>query len=160
VDLVVQRPEVDGGRLGVAGGSYGGFMTNWIVGHTDRFKAAVTMRCLSNFLSFYGTSDIGPWFGERELGGSPRDQLERYWQQSPLAYVEQVTTPILILHSEQDLRCPIEQAEQWFVSLRRLGKTAEFLRFPDESHDLSRSGRPDRRQLRLQRIVEWFARWL
>jgi len=160
VDLVVQRPEVDAERLGVAGGSYGGFMTNWIVGHTDRFKAAVTMRCLSNFLSFYGTSDIGPWFGERELAGSPRDHMERYWQLSPLAYVEQVTTPILILHGEQDLRCPQEQAEQWFVSLRRLGKTAEFVRFPEESHDLSRSGRPDRRVLRLQRIAGWLDRWL
>ncbi|MGE3907984.1 MAG: prolyl oligopeptidase family serine peptidase [Chloroflexota bacterium] len=160
VDQVIRRPEVDEMRLGILGGSYGGFMTNWIVGHTDRFKAAVTMRCLSNFLSFYGTSDIGPWFGERELAGSPRDQMERYWQLSPLAYVEQVSTPILILHGEQDLRCPVEQAEQWFVSLRRLGKITEFVRFPDESHDLSRGGRPDRRQERLRRIVEWFARWL
>jgi dipeptidyl aminopeptidase/acylaminoacyl peptidase len=123
-------------------------------------KAAVTMRCLSNFLSFYGTSDIGPWFGERELAGSPRDQMARYWELSPLAHVENVQTPILILHGEQDLRCPQEQAEQWFVSLRRLGKTAEFVRFPDESHDLSRSGRPDRRLLRLGRIVEWFDRYL
>ena len=160
VDLIVQRPDVDATRLGVAGGSYGGYMTNWIIGHTDRFKAAVTMRCLSNFLSFYGTSDIGPWFGERELQGSPRDQLARYWDRSPLAYVEQVNTPVLILHGEQDLRCPIEQAEQWFVSLRRLGKTAEFVRFPDESHDMSRSGRPDRRQVRLQRIVGWFKQYL
>lgn len=160
VDLIVQRPDVDETRLGVAGGSYGGYMTNWIIGHTDRFKAAVTMRCLSNFLSFYGTSDIGPWFAERELQGSPRDQLARYWERSPLAYVEQVNTPVLILHSEQDLRCPIEQAEQWFVSLRRLGKTAEFVRFPEESHDMSRSGRPDRRQVRLQRIVGWFRQYL
>jgi dipeptidyl aminopeptidase/acylaminoacyl peptidase len=159
-DVVVQRPDVDAERLGVAGGSYGGYMTNWIVGHTDRFKAAVTMRCLSNFVSFYGTSDIGPWFGERELLGSPRDQIERYWQLSPLAHVEKVTTPILIVHGEQDLRCPQEQAEQWFVSLRRLGKTAEFIRFPEEGHDMSRSGRPDRRLLRLGRIVEWFDRWL
>jgi dipeptidyl aminopeptidase/acylaminoacyl peptidase len=160
VDLIVQRPDVDAERLGVAGGSYGGYMTNWIVGHTNRFKAAITMRCLSNFLSFYGTSDIGPWFGERELAGSPRDQLARYWELSPLAHVEKVQTPILILHGEQDLRCPLEQAEQWFVSLRRLGKTAEFVRFPEESHDLSRSGRPDRRLLRMERIVEWFGRYL
>jgi dipeptidyl aminopeptidase/acylaminoacyl peptidase len=159
-DLIVQRPDVDAERLGVAGGSYGGFMTNWIVGHTDRFKAAVTMRCLSNFVSFYGTSDIGPWFGEREMAGSPRDQIERYWQLSPLAHVEKVTTPILILHSEQDLRCPLEQSEQWFVSLRRLGKTAEFVLFPEESHDMSRSGRSDRRLERLGRIVGWFDRWL
>jgi dipeptidyl aminopeptidase/acylaminoacyl peptidase len=160
MDLIVQREDVDTGRLGVAGGSYGGYMTNWIVGHTDRFQAAVTMRCLSNFISFYGTSDIGPWFGERELVGSPRDQLQRYWERSPLAYVENVTTPILILHGEQDLRCPQEQAEQWFVSLRRLGKVADFVRFPEESHNLSRSGRPDRRVLRLNRIVEWFDHYL
>jgi dipeptidyl aminopeptidase/acylaminoacyl peptidase len=160
VDQIVQRPDVDTERLGVAGGSYGGFMTNWVVGHTTRFKAAITMRCISNWTSFYGTSDIGPWFGEREMAGSPRDQLARYWERSPLAHVENVETPILILHSEQDLRCPLEQAEQWFVSLRRLGKTAELVRFPEESHDLSRSGRPDRRVLRMQRIVEWFGRYL
>lgn len=160
VDLVVQRPDVDATRLGVAGGSYGGYMTNWIIGHTDRFKAAVTMRCLSNFVSFYGTSDIGPWFAEREVQGAPHEQLAHYWERSPLAYVAQVNTPVLILHGEQDLRCPIEQAEQWFVSLRRLGKTAEFVRFPDESHDMSRSGRPDRRQVRLQRIVGWFKTYL
>jgi dipeptidyl aminopeptidase/acylaminoacyl peptidase len=86
--------------------------------------------------------------------------MERYWQLSPLAYVENVTAPMLILHGEQDLRCPQEQAEQWFVSLRRLGKTAEFVRFPEEGHDMSRSGRPDRRLLRLGRIVEWFDRYL
>ncbi|MCC6174855.1 MAG: S9 family peptidase [Chloroflexi bacterium] len=160
VDVVVKRPDVDPKRLGVAGGSYGGFMTNWIVGHTDRFTAAVTMRCLSNFVSFYGTSDIGTWFGERELCGTPREVFDTYVRMSPLTYVERVTTPILIMHSEQDLRCPVEQAEQWFVSLRRLGKTAEFLRFPEENHNLSRSGRPDRRLLRLARLVEWFDRWL
>ncbi len=88
------------------------------------------MRCLSNFVSFFGTSDIGPWFAEREIGGLPHEQLERYWKLSPLAYVGNVTTPILILHSEQDLRCPIEQGEQWFTSLRRLGKDdmRDFLR--------------------------------
>src|SRR6476659_1716558 len=99
VDQVTQRRDVDETRLGVLGGSY---MTNWIVGHTDRFKAAITMRCLSNLISFYGTSDIGPWFGEREFLASPRDHLERYWQLSPLAHVERVTTPLLILPGEQD----------------------------------------------------------
>ncbi|MDP8921807.1 MAG: S9 family peptidase [Chloroflexota bacterium] len=160
MDAAVARRDVDADRLGVAGGSYGGYMTNWIVGHTDRFKAAVTMRCLSNFLSMYGTSDIGTWFCERELLGAPRDQFERYWRLSPIAYAERVATPILILHAEQDLRCPLEQAEQWFVTLRRLGKTAELLRFPEESHNLSRNGRPDRRLLRLERILAWFDRYL
>jgi len=159
-EAAVARPDVDEDRLGVLGGSYGGYMTNWIVGHTDRFKAAVTMRCLSNLLSMYGTSDIGTWFCEREMLGTPGTALERYWRLSPIAYAEHVRTPILILHGEQDLRCPLEQAEQWFVTLRRLGKTVEFLRFPDENHNLSRNGRPDRRLLRLERIVGWFDRWL
>ena len=123
-------------------------------------RLAMTMRCLSNFLSMYGTSDIGTWFCERELLGSPRDQWERYWRLSPIAYAERVSTPVLILHGEQDLRCPLEQAEQWFVTLRRLGKTAEFVRFPDENHNMSRNGRPDRRLLRLERIVGWFDRYL
>lgn len=160
MDLIVQRPDVDTARLGVLGGSYGGYMTNWIVGHTDRFKAAVTMRSICNFVSFYGSSDIGPWFAERELAGPLHQHLDRYWELSPLAHVEKVKTPILIIHNEQDFRCPLEQAEQWFVSLRRLGKTVEFVRFPEESHDLSRAGRPDRRLLRLGRITEWFARYL
>ena len=89
VDQVVTRRDVDPSGWASLGGSYGGFMTNWIVGHTDRFKAAITMRCLSNMISFYGTSDIGPWFSEREFAGSPRDHLERYWQLSPLAYVSE-----------------------------------------------------------------------
>ena len=160
VDVACARRDVDSDRLGVAGGSYGGYMTNWIVGHTDRFKAAVTMRCLSNFLSMYGTSDIGTWFCERELLGSPRDQMERYWRLSPIAYAERVATPVLILHGEQDLRCPLEQAEQWFVTLRRLGKTADFIRFPEESNNMSRNGRPDRRLLRLERILAWCDRYL
>jgi dipeptidyl aminopeptidase/acylaminoacyl peptidase len=160
VDQIVSRPDVDADRLGVAGGSYGGFMTNWIVGHTDRFRAAVSMRGLSNFVSMYGTSDIGTFFCERELLGDPREQLERYLRMSPITYVDRVTTPLLILHGEQDLRCPLEQAEQLFVALRRRGKTVELVRFPEESHNLSRSGRPDRRLLRLERIVGWFDRWL
>jgi dipeptidyl aminopeptidase/acylaminoacyl peptidase len=160
VDAVVARPDVDGARLGVAGGSYGGFMTNWIVGHTDRFKAAISMRGLSSFLSFYGTSDIGTFFGERELLGTPHEQLERYLRMSPISYVDQIQTPILILHGEQDLRCPLEQAEQLFVALRRRGKTAALLRFPEESHNMSRRGRPDRRLLRLERILAWLDRWL
>ena len=160
VDVIAARSEVDRDRLGVAGGSYGGFMTNWIVGHTNRFKAAVSMRGVSNFLSMYGTSDIGTFFCERELLGAPSEQLDRYLRMSPISYVDQVTTPLLMLHGEQDLRCPLEQAEQFFVALRRRGRTVELLRFPEESHNMSRSGRPDRRLLRLERILAWFDRWL
>ncbi len=143
----------------LTGGSYGGFMTNWLVTHSDRFRSAVTQRSICNWLSFYGTSDIGSRFTEREQGGNPWEHTEELWRQSPLRYVADVSTPLLIVHSEQDLRCPIEQAEQLFTALKRLGRSeVEMLRVPGESHDLSRSGRPDRRIARLEAIVDWFQR--
>jgi len=148
---------VDTTRLGVTGGSYGGFMTAWLVGHTERFRAAVSQRGCYNFVSFYGTSDIGPFFGDYILGGPVYEREALYRERSPLTYAKQMRTPLLLIHSEQDLRCPIEQAEQLFVQLRRIGKTeVEMVRFPEESHNLSRSGRPDRRIERLERIVGWF----
>ena len=154
-------PWVDPERVGVTGGSYGGYMTAWLVGHTQRFKAAVAQRGLYNFVSFYGTSDIGPWFGDYVLGGPVYECEALYRERSPLTYAPQMRTPLLLIHSEQDLRCPIEQAEQLFVQLRRIGKvTTELVRFPEESHNLSRSGRPDRRIERLERIVGWFDRHL
>ena len=142
----------------LTGGSYGGFMTNWLVGHTGRFRSAVTQRSICNWLSFYGTSDIGERFSECEQRGTPWADTEKLWSQSPLKYAAEVTTPILILHSEADYRCPIEQAEQWFAALKRLGRApVKFLRFPQENHELSRSGRPDRRVARLGAILDWFA---
>jgi dipeptidyl aminopeptidase/acylaminoacyl peptidase len=152
---------VDTSRLGVTGGSYGGFMTTWLIGHTQRFKAAVSQRGCYNFASFYGTSDIGPWFGDYILGGPVYERFALYAERSPLTYAPQMRTPLLLIHSESDLRCPIEQAEQLFVQLRRIGKTTvDMIRFPEESHNLSRSGRPDRRVERLQRIVGWFDKYL
>ncbi|SEK05536.1 S9 family peptidase [Paenibacillus polymyxa] len=155
-EAIRQFPFIDPERLGVTGGSYGGFMTNWIVGHTDRFRAAVTQRSISNWLSMYGVSDIGYSFTEDEVGGNPWDDFELLWRQSPLAYVQQINTPLLILHGEQDLRCPIEQGEQLFTALRRLGKPTQFVRFPASSHELSRKGHPQLRVERLQRITDWF----
>ena len=156
VDYVLAEFDfIDETRLGVTGGSYGGFMTNWIVGHTNRFKAAVTQRSISNWISFYGVSDIGYYFTEWQIDGDFRD-VPKLWKHSPLAYVENVETPLLILHSEKDYRCPIEQAEQLFISLKRLGKETKFVRFPEENHELSRSGRPSLRKSRLDYIVEWF----
>ncbi len=141
----------------LTGGSYGGFMTNWLVGRTDRFASAVTQRSICNWTSFYGTSDIGYRFAEHEVRGTPWDDLEALWAQSPLAHVRNVTTPVLILHAEADHRCPIEQAEQWFVALKRIAKVeTRLVRFPGEGHELSRSGRPDRRIRRLDEIVAWF----
>jgi len=154
-------PWVDQTRLGVTGGSYGGIMTAWLVGHTQEFAAAVATRGCYNFHSFYGTSDIGPTFGDYILGGPVYDLEERYRAMSPLTYARQMRTPLLLIHNESDLRCPTEQAEQLFVQLRRIGKVeTDLIRFPEESHNLSRSGRPDRRVERLERIVGWFDRFL
>lgn len=151
---------IDPDRLGVLGGSYGGFMTSWIIGHSDRFKAACSERAVNNLISMYGTSDISPRFPEMQLGGSLWENFDAYWERSPMAYAPRVSTPVLIIHSENDLRCPIEQGEQYFLNLKRLGKEAEFVRFPDESHELSRSGKPRHRVERFQIILDWFQRYL
>jgi dipeptidyl aminopeptidase/acylaminoacyl peptidase len=154
---------VDPERVGVLGGSYGGFMTNWIVGHTDRYKAAVTQRSISNWYSFHGTSDIG-WMTlpthELVNGKDPWDDLELCMEKSPITYVKNVKTPLLIIHSENDYRCPMEQGEQLFIALKKLGRTVEFVRFPEEPHGLSRTGKPKHRVERLQHIVRWFDRYL
>ena len=154
-DAALKLPYIDPARVGVCGGSYGGFMTNWIVGHTDRYKAAITERSLSNLFSFYGTSDIG-FEDYREFGGAAFDRPEAYAKMSPISYVKNVKTPLLILHSENDLRCPIEQAEQMYGMMKALRKDVEFVRFPEECHDLSRTGRPDRRLARLEVILRWW----
>ncbi len=161
VDHVVAMGFVDETRLAVTGGSYGGFMTNWVIGHTRRFAAAASARCVSNNLSFFGTSDIGWHFGEYELGGAnPYDDPERFLRFSPVSYVKNVTTPLLILHAENDYRCPIEQAEQFFAALRYLGKTARFVRYPKDTHDLTRGGTPSNRVHHMRSVVEWFDRYL
>jgi len=151
---------IDENRLGVTGGSYGGFMTNWIVGHTDRFKAAVTQRSISNWLSFYGVSDIGYFFTDWELGTQLLEDPKQLWDFSPLKYAENVETPLLILHGELDYRCPIEQAEQLFITLKTLRKEVEFVRFPEANHELSRSGHPKMRIERLKHICRWFDQYL
>lgn len=156
VDAASRLDWVDTDRLGITGGSYGGYLTNWIIGHDNRFKAAVTQRCVSNFHSFVGTSDIGFDFGIYEFGGTPWSDAETLLKHSPISYVERIDTPLLILHSERDFRCPIEQAEQMFTALRYLGKEVAFVRIPEESHELSRSGTPSRRVARLKHLIGWF----
>lgn len=151
---------IDEERLGVTGGSYGGFMTNWIVGHTNRFKAAVTQRCISNWLSFYGVSDIGFFFTKWELGKNLLEDPDKLWDFSPLKYAKNVETPLLIVHGEQDFRCPIEQSEQLFVTLKHLRKKVKFVRFPGANHELSRGGHPELRVERLNHITRWFEKYL
>lgn len=151
---------VDPDRLGITGGSYGGYITNWAVGQTDRFRAAVTQRSTANRISTYGTSDMNVTYNDWEFAGTPYDNPEHYIERSPLTYVKNVTTPLLLIHSENDLRCPIGQAEEFFTALRKLDKVAEFVRFPDESHNLSRTGKPAHRVERLERICGWFDRYL
>ena len=151
---------VDGERLACLGGSYGGYMTNWIVTHTTRFKAAVTMRSISNWISFFGTSDIGWTFGRREMLGVPWENEEEFMAKSPIRYVKNVKTPTLVLHSEEDYRCPMEQGEQFFTALKYLGVPTEFIRFPGENHELSRSGKPKHREARLEHILRWFETYL
>jgi len=159
-DLLDRFAFIDAERMGVTGGSCGGILTNWIVGHTDRFRAAVTQRSIVNYISQHGAADIGVAHLRGELEATPWSDLAKVWRKSGLAYAEQVTTPLLIIQSDQDHRCPIEQAEEYFVALRLMGKEVEFCWFEGESHDLSRSGRPNNRVERLRRIVGWFDKHL
>ena len=149
------RAEHPDAPIHLTGGSYGGFMTNWLVTQTAMFASAVTQRSICNWVSFYGTSDIGYNFAAQEVGGTPWADLDKLWQQSPLKYVTEVKTPLLIVHADEDHRCPVEQAEQFFVALKRLGRETQLVRFPGEGHELSRSGRPDRRVARLGAILGW-----
>lgn len=159
-DMIAQKPYIDTERMGVTGGSYGGYMTVWIIGHTERFKAAVTQRCVSNFVSMWGSSDFN-WVFQQEFGDvAPFEDVTKAWDHSPMKYIGNAKTPTMIIHSEMDLRCPIEQGEQVFVALKRLGVDSEMIRFPDEPHGLSRMGRTDRRIVRLRSMLGWFDRYL
>lgn len=160
-DFVAQQPYIDSERMGVTGGSYGGYMTAWIIGHTDRFKAAVGQRVVSNAVSFWGSSDVGLQFEDAWADCQPPwENLEAYWRQSPMAYIGNAKTPTLVIHSEQDMRCNLEQGTQLFLALRRLGVDTEMVIFPEESHGLSRIGRTDRRVERLRHFARWFDRYL
>lgn len=150
---------VDRGRVALAGGSYGGLMTNWAVAHTNRFKCAIAMRSVTNMASFYGSSDMG-WFLHEEFSAHPWESAERYWRGSPLAFVERIRTPLLLVHADEDLRCPVSQAEELFVALRLLKRDVEMVQFLGENHGLSRSGRPHNRLERLRRILDWLERKL
>ena len=152
-------PAIDPARVGVTGGSYGGFMTNWIIGHTDRFVCAATQRSISNWISFWGVSDIGPRFAEDQAGADIFTGMEKLWQHSPLKYAGNVTTPTLFIHSDADYRCPIEQGLQLYTALVQRGVPARLCWFKGENHELSRSGKPKHRLRRLTEITNWMEKY-
>ncbi len=155
-----RHDRLDPERMGVMGGSYGGFMTAWIIGQENRWKSAVVERALISWTSFSGTSDIGGVFPENYLLAEYPEAWGTWWEKGPLALAHGVQTPTLVLHSENDFRCPVEQAEQYFMALLRNGTEAELVRFPDEGHEMSRSGKPRHRKERFDIILDWHARHL
>jgi dipeptidyl aminopeptidase/acylaminoacyl peptidase len=160
LDAVIARGIVDERRIGVTGGSYGGFMVNWLAGHTHRFAAGITQRCISNWVSDFGSSDLSGLSCVEEFGGPPWEAMETYLRLSPITYAGNMRTPLLIEHQEHDYRCSVEQAEQLFMALKARDVPVEFVRYPNESHGMSRGGRPSHRIDRLERHLAWFARYL
>jgi dipeptidyl aminopeptidase/acylaminoacyl peptidase len=158
VDEIVKRGFVDEKRLTLTGGSYAGYLTAWIIGHDHRFAAACSQRGVYNLISMRGTTDI-PFFNDFESGYTPWEDVKNLWDQSPIAHVPNMRTPLLIEHSEQDYRVPIEQGEQLFAAMKLMNKTVEMVRWPREGHEVSRSGEPRHRVERIRRIVEWFEKY-
>ncbi len=156
LDKTLERPYADPDRTGIYGYSYGGFMTSWTIGHTDRFKAAVCGAPVVDLVSFYGTSDIGHRFGPLQVGGGPREMREYYYEHSPLTHLHNATTPTLIVHGEADERCPIGQGEQMFIALLDAGCDVEFVRYPEGYHGMLRTGYPAHRLDFLTRMIAWF----
>lgn len=157
LDAALARNDMDAGRVGVIGGSYGGFMVSWLASHAPgRFLAGVSERAVNAWDSLTGTSDIGYFFVASYVGSDPVDQRAK----SPLEYADRIGIPLLIVHSEQDWRCPIEQAQRLFVALRSRGHEVEMLLFPGEGHELSRSGRPKHRVARFEAILDWWSRYI
>lgn len=159
-DHLASLDTVDPDRIGMGGGSYGGFMTSWAIGHTNRFAAALVERCVSNWETFIGTSDIGSWFGPRCCDATIESDVDSIRRQSPVTYAANNTTPTLIVHSEEDWRCPPEQAEQLFAAYRRAGVPTRFVRFPGENHELTRAGKPRHRVERFDLVHDFFAEHL
>lgn len=156
-DAVLKKyPQIDETKVCETGGSYGGFMTNWIITHTDRFCCAASQRSISNWISFSLISDIGPVFGPDQCGASSPFDTEKLWEHSPLKYVQNAKTPTLFIHSEQDHRCPLEQGIQMMQALNVQGVETRMCMFKGENHELSRSGKPLHRIRRLNEITQWF----
>jgi len=165
LDASLERfPFIDRDRLGVMGGSYGGFMTNWIIGQTDRFKAAVSQRSIANWIHKFCTTDIGYYFNKDQMQATPWGEgnagSEKMWWHSPLRYADRAKTPTLFIHSEQDYRCWLPEGIQMFTALRYHGVESRLVMFREENHELSRSGKPKHRLRRLEEILNWFDRHL
>lgn len=158
VDALLEKGFVDEQRMAVTGGSYGGYMTAWIVSHTNRFAAAVSQRGVYNLLSFYGVTDI-PWFIRDLFDTTPTQDAMFLWKHSPMAYADKIKTPLLILHNENDFRVPISDGEQLFANVKLNGGEVQFVRFPREGHEMSRSGEPKHRASRLRHMVGWFDKY-
>lgn len=157
-DTVLEKySDIDRSKVAVEGGSYGGFMTNWIIGHTNRFAAACAQRSISNWTGMEGTTDIGYYFCKGQTGASHMEDHALQWKQSPLAYADRCTTPTLFIHGEKDYRCAMQEAFQMFSALKMHGCPAKLCLFAGENHELSRSGRPKQRLQRLEEIRDWFA---
>jgi dipeptidyl aminopeptidase/acylaminoacyl peptidase len=159
-DTLAGRDDLDPSRVGVQGGSYGGLVTTWLLAGSDDFAAGWAERGPYNLVSLAGTNDESPWFFQTYLGRSVTDDPAAYWASSTLRLAAGITAPIAIMHSEEDRRCPIQQAEELFMALKLLGRPVEFYRFPGESHGLSRTGSPVHRVQRIELLIEWFTRWL
>lgn len=157
---IKRQPFVDAKRIAIAGGSYGGYMVNWAIGHTRDFRCAITDRCVANLLSMAGNSDY-PDTVDRYWPGAVWDRWDQRWECSPIKHFKKVKTPTLVIHSEGDLRCNIEQGEQVYTALTVLKVPTRFVRYPaTTSHGMSRIGPPDMRMHRLTQMLEWFAKWL
>lgn len=154
-ECLKKYPDIDAENVGVTGGSYGGFMTNWIIGHTDRFKAACSQRSIANWITFEGTTDIGYWFTRTQHGALTETNAELLWNLSPLKYAANAKTPTLFIHSEEDYRCFMSGAFAMFTTLKMHGVESRIALFRGENHDLSRTGRPRARIRRMEEIVNW-----
>ncbi len=157
--VLAAYPQIDSKRVCETGGSYGGFMTNWIIGHTDRFCCTASQRSISNWLSFYGVADIGPTFARDQNDADPFESPEKMWAQSPLKYAGNAKTPTLFIHSDQDYRCPLDQGLQMYTALVDRSVPARLCLFHGENHELSRSGKPKHRIRRLTEITNWFEKY-
>ena len=161
IDALVAEGRADPERLGLTGGSYGGYLTNWMIAHDQRFRAALTARSVSDVAMLMLTGDIsGAEFGRQEFGVAPWEDPDYYRSISPLTYAHQIRTPLLIQHAENDIRTTVGQAEALFTVLRSLRRPVRFMRVPDENHELTRSGTPFRRIENLVQVRDWFVHFL